>query len=188
MELKNQIAELHSKLQKDIQRFAQRVLDSTTEDVEKTTRANFMRVIPEVPADDPFVEVHTSGTFYAGKDSIGKIITCGGNQVLFIEFGAGVSHSTETSTIVMDNNKQIEWASRPPGIVGIGEYGHHRGKDDFWVYKSNNHRIAIGDEIWRLGKNGETYIKTSGIRPVRALHRALGTTFRKLGSGRLKIK
>ena len=173
-------------LEKGIDDFAYRVIETTGKDIEKTTRHNFNRVISEIPADDPIIRVYSMPTFKS-NNGWSKTILCDGNQVLFVEFGAGQKHKTETSSVAKINNQEIEYASRPYGIVGIGEWGQGRGKDDFWVYKTLNGRIAIGDDVWRISKSGTTYIKTSGIRPVRALWRAVGNSFRKLGSGRLKI-
>lgn len=55
------------------------------------------------------------------------IIYASGEQVAFVEFGAGA---------LLGNGYPGE---RPEGIVGIGEYGHGRGKSlSGWVYKDDN--------------------------------------------------
>lgn len=188
MELSNQIAETISRLKRDVDDYSRRVIEETGKEIERGARRNFKNVINDIPADDPTIFVYS---FPAIKknDSWSKSIICNGNQVLFVEFGAGETHKTETTTVVMDNNQQIEYASRPNGIVGIGEWGSHRGRDDVWFYKSKNGRESLHSHFAKYNRYNEFIMITSGIRPVRALYRAIGTAFRKLGSGRLaKLK
>lgn len=187
MKLSSQIELITKKLKQHVDNYCENVITETGNEIERSARRNFNNALDEIPADDPIIRVYSMPTF-KGSRGFQKTILCEGNQVLFTEFGVGVSHSTESSTIVMDNNKQIEYASRPAGIVGIGEYGLHRGKDDVWLYKSRNRRESLHSHFAKTNRKGEFIMITSGIRPVRALYRAVGTAFRKLGSGRLKIK
>ena len=188
MELKNQITDVITRLNKDVDDYAKRVIEETGKEIERGAKRNFNKVIGDIPADDPNILVYSMPAIKRG-DRWSKMIICNGNQVLFVEFGAGVSHQTETSTIVMSNNQQIEYASRPMGIVGIGEWGSHRGRDDVWFYKSKNGRESLHSHLAKTNRRGEFIMITSGIRPVRGLYRAIGTAFRKLGSGRLtKLK
>lgn len=197
-----------NKLVKDIERktdeLTRKTLESVCDDVVKTTQKNFNQVVDEVPADDPFVYVSQTPTFYVDKNTLGRKIECKGNQVLFIEFGAGKHEEQRTSTF--DKSSQLEYATRPFGIYPIGYYkstttsttnaewqrermsSMSRGKDDYWFYSSKTGRGSTNAEQIRYNKKGTYTMLTIGIRPVRALYRALGTSFRKLGSGRLKIK
>lgn len=52
----------------------------------------------------------------------GYKITAKGSAVFFIEFGAGVYY----------NGSEPYPEPRPQGIVGIGEYGEGKGKNDYW--------------------------------------------------------
>lgn len=178
-----------SSLNKKVEDLEKELIRDVAKSVERSTRANFNRAIGEVPADDPFVSV---SSFSFGKSCA---IQCIGNQVLFIEFGAGSQNAqkektvyrgdTEYSRLVLGNefkfidNKLTEVAPRPSGIVELGEYGKGLGKNDFWVYRTYNGRVAMGDEIWRIGKDGQSYVKTKGIRPIRALWRGVRSGVRK---------
>lgn len=165
----------------------QETLDKVCKETQLQAQRSFNRVKPEVPADYPDVVVSQSSTFYVDKETIGRKIICQGSQVLFIEFGAGIKHKTETSTIVNDGSGDIEWASRPQGIVGIGEYGKGYGKNDYWFYKSQTGRGSTNSEQIRYNPKNNSYTMiTIGIRPVRALYLAIGLAFRKLLGGKLK--
>lgn len=54
----------------------------------------------------------------------GYKVVATGNAVMFIEFGAGVYY----------NGSGSYPGELPPGVVGIGEYGQGRGKNDWWLY------------------------------------------------------
>lgn len=69
---------------------------------------------------DVVVSVVKDGTTYS--------IVANGHAVAFIEFGAGVYYNGT------DGMYPIQ---RPPGIVGIGEYGKGQGKKDAWTYQEN---------------------------------------------------
>lgn len=56
-----------------------------------------------------------------------------GEQVAFIEFGAGVFY----------NGAEGYKGERPPGIVGIGEYGKGKGKQDSWGYYDDAGELQI---------------------------------------------
>lgn len=178
-----------SSLNKKVEDLEESLIRDIAKSVERSTRSNFNRTIPEVPADDPFVSV---SSFSFGKSCA---IQCIGSQVLFIEFGAGIMNrmksidvyrgDTVYSKDIVGNgfafvdNAITEVAPRPSGIVPLGEYGKGLGKNDFWVYRTYNGRMAMGDEIWRIGKDGQSYVKTYGIRPIRALYRGVRSGVRK---------
>ena len=61
----------------------------------------------------------------------GWAIVAKGNAVCFIEFGAGVYH----------NQSEPYPNPRPPGVVGIGEYGLGKGKRQGWVFKNGKEKI-----------------------------------------------
>ena len=191
MELNNNnIKKLTQDLTKKAHQKALSMLESVCGDIVKTTQLNFNREIPNIPADDPYVKVSQTPTFYVGKNMVGRTIKCVGNQVLFVEFGAGVHEQYRTKTLAInENNEVFDYATRPSGIVPIGSYGKGRGQDDYWFYKSETGRGSMNAEQIRYNPKTNSYtMLTIGIRPVRALYRALGNTFKKLGNGRLKIK
>lgn len=185
----NNIKKVIGSLQSKAHDKALQSLDALCNDVAKTTQRNFNLEIPNIPADDPYVEVNQTPTFYVSNTKIGRKIECKGNQVLFIEFGAGIHEQNRTKTMVVVENVEFDYATRPYGIVPIGTYGKGHGMDDFWFYSSKTGRGSMNAEQIRYNTKSNTYTMiTIGIRPVRALYRALGTAFKKLGSGRLKIK
>lgn len=65
----------------------------------------------------------------------GYAVKANGHDVCFVEFGAGV----------WSNGGESYLGTRPPGIVGIGQYGKGRGKQDRWVFKKN------GEKFWTHG-------------------------------------
>lgn len=66
----------------------------------------------------------------------GYAIIAAGHAVAFIEFGSGVYH----------NSSEPYPNPRPAGIVGIGEYGDGRGKQQTWVYKDES-----GEKVFTHG-------------------------------------
>lgn len=61
----------------------------------------------------------------------GWAIVAKGNAVCFIEFGAGVYY----------NPSEPYPNPRPPGVVGIGEYGLGKGKRQGWVFKNGKEKV-----------------------------------------------
>ncbi len=66
----------------------------------------------------------------------GYAIVAEGHAVAFIEFGAGVYH----------NPGEPYPDLRPAGIVGIGEYGQGKGKQNTWVF-----RDEAGEKVFTHG-------------------------------------
>ena len=60
------------------------------------------------------------------EDSVRYTINAMGTAIAFIEFGAGVH---------FNGSGDPYHETRPEGIVGIGEYGQHRGRQQSWSYK-----------------------------------------------------
>lgn len=63
-------------------------------------------------------------------------IKANGDAVAFIEFGAGVYYNTAGYPL-----------EKPPGIVGIGEYGNHNGQKRGWVYPVSKGVGSSGRQI-----------------------------------------
>lgn len=63
----------------------------------------------------------------------GWTITASGQAVAFVEFGAGVYH----------NPSEPYPIPRPPGIVGIGEYGKGYGKRKMWGYYDEGGQLVL---------------------------------------------
>lgn len=57
----------------------------------------------------------------------GFVLEADGEQVLFMEFGAGITYSGEAYE-----------GERPAGIANIGEYGDGKGKQKAWGYYNDN--------------------------------------------------
>lgn len=67
------------------------------------------------------------------QTSNGYAIVAQGSAVAFIEFGTGVYH----------NPGEPYPNPRPPGIVGIGEYGKGKGKRRAWGYRDEGGEVVI---------------------------------------------
>ena len=65
---------------------------------------------------------------YAMPIDGGWAVVANGEQVCFVEFGAGVYYNGDDSYL----------GERPEGIVGIGEYGEKKGNRPFWVYRDSS--------------------------------------------------
>lgn len=59
-------------------------------------------------------------------------VVANGEEVCFVEFGAGVWYNGNNSSYL---------GRRPQGIVGIGQFGKKQGQRDFWVFEEGNERI-----------------------------------------------
>ena len=128
-----------------------------------------------MPADDPNVVVRRTKI-----SDHSYTIDCVGNQVLFIEFGAGRHEYTRTRTVGIVDEKETELAPRPAGITHIGGYGQRKGNDDYWFYNSVSGRESDNNRYVRTSKAGLQAMITIGIRPHRALWRARNVALKKL--------
>lgn len=72
----------------------------------------------------PFAGYHPSIKVTAEPSERGWKVIAEGQEVCFVEFGAGICYNGDDSYL----------GERPPGIVGIGEYGEGRGKQPQWLY------------------------------------------------------
>lgn len=63
----------------------------------------------------------------------GWAVVANGKEVCFVEFGAGVFYTGGESYL----------GTRPPGIVGIGQYGKGHGKQNAWGFKDENGEVYI---------------------------------------------
>lgn len=86
----------------------------------------------------------TGYTFAAGRHGNVGVVVAGGHAV-WIEFGTGVYY-----------NAGDAYPERPEGIVGIGEYGQGKGNQDFWLYPTDDERLAL------RRPNGDPVIMDSG--------------------------
>lgn len=58
-----------------------------------------------------------------------------GEEVCFVEFGAGVFFNADGGGLL----------ERPPGVVGIGEYGQGNGQYDVWAFGTGkNRKVTYG--------------------------------------------
>lgn len=112
---------------KEFERFAQNFEKMTKDKCEdlvdilaqkgaEVAKREFAQVIYDGDhAEDVFVK----------KNGPGKCdIVAEGNAVLFIEYGAGVHH----------NGAGAYPGELPEGLLGIGEFGSGKGKNDYWFY------------------------------------------------------
>lgn len=90
-----------------------------------------------------------------------------GYKVLFIEFGTGVGMGEGYPDV----------PGRPDGVVGIGEYGKHRGAHPPWIYLGGEgknpppgtHQAHNPDGSPAYSANGLPLIKTRGNPPAAAM-------------------
>lgn len=83
----------------------------------------------------------------ANGDSYIFTIIAEGQAVCFIEFGAGVYHNSTPYPL-----------EKPEGVVGIGEYGKGKGKQNYWGYYGEP-----GSNGWVVtGKRGTPVVITHG--------------------------
>ena len=180
MDLESQIARLVNNLKHDIPKVGEIVVDKLSEDITKTAQRNFNQNPEDVGADDPMVIVSRT---YAGNHAE---VICMGDQVLFIEFGAGAMNKSREAMYHSTFKDSLEWeggiretitvgyrevplygfkskggsiyevAPRPSGIVPLGEYGQRRGKDDHWVRPSKT--------MVKKNREGYVHTKDGGIR------------------------
>lgn len=118
MKIKVHLGEPVKELDTYIQRFKQRknlLLQRLAELGAHEASVRFTTAIYDGD-NDVEVEVKPSDT--------GWVIIAAGQAVCFIEFGSGVHH----------NGAEPYPNPRPPGIVGIGEYGQGKGKWQAWGY------------------------------------------------------
>ena len=178
------------KYEKKVDDFAQQTLNSFVDYASRQAQSGFDKFMIEVPADDPIVDVFTTH-IVKEKNKYSRTIECRGNQVLFIEFGAGVYHYTGDLEARLYQNVLPNIAPRPKGIDEIGNYhlakwGRSRGQDDIWFYKSQNGRESENAHLIKYNSHNEPIMVTHGNRPARALYRAIGMAMRRLLGGKLK--
>ena len=93
-------------------------------------------------------DVHLSTEESADGDNFIFTIIAEGQVVCFIEFGAGVYHNTAAYPL-----------PKPEGVVGIGEYGNGKGKQNYWAYYGDN----PGSNGWVVqGSKGRSVVITHG--------------------------
>lgn len=169
-------------LKSKIRKLERDSVEQVSADIEKSAKSNFRRAEVEIPSANKHIEVWRSKQ---GENEY--TVTAGGFQVLFVEFGAGIAHSTETSTVGFNgSNVQHDIAEKPAGIYNIGGFGKHRGLDDSWIFTDVNFIVDNGKNHthWlKQNSKGEWVYRTGGIRPIRALWRARCNAIRKLLKG-----
>lgn len=178
-------------LQGKVDELARNALNNVVDYATNQAQNGYDKFVVEVPADDPFVFVSNTPITQSGN-KMSRTINCVGNQVLFIEFGAGKYFYTGDTELRLYRNVMLDRrgnpiADKPKKIYDIGEYGSGRGKDDVWFYKSSTGRT--GDKASSLVKynsKGEPIMITHGNRPARALYRAVGMAMRRLIGGKFK--
>lgn len=69
---------------------------------------------------------------FTGEEKSGWRVLANGEEVCFVEFGAGVYYNGGNASYL---------GRRPKGIVGIGRYGKGQGKQDVWVFKKNGEKF-----------------------------------------------
>lgn len=181
-----QILHVVKKIQNKVDKMTQEALNRVVNNSTILAQEYFDRFYYEVPADDPFVFVSNTPMLQVGKTTWSRQINCVGNQVLFIEFGAGQYFYTGDLEARLYAKYLGNLATRPPMISDIGTYGSGRGKDDVWLYKSKTGRESNNASLYRYNKNNEPIMITHGNRPARALYRGVGMALRRLAEGKLK--
>ena len=172
------------KMQKSIDKLTQEALNKMVDYATNQAQNTFDRFVFEVPADDPYVFVKSTPISKIKETTYTRTISCIGNQVLFIEFGAGTWYYTDTE-VRLYSNILGGLNDRPPSIYEIGGYGSGRGKDDLWFYKSHTGRESENAHLIKFNRKGEPIMITHGNRPARALYRGVGMAIRRLKGGKL---
>ena len=176
-------------INKRVDELTKQALTNVVEFTTKNAQKSFDRFVVEVPSDDPFVSVnHTP--IIKNNGIYSSSVKCLGNQVLFIEFGAGVYHYTGDLETRLYNKYLGNLPSRPATIDDIGNYhlaisGRSRGQDDNWFYKSRTGRESNNAHLIKYNKAGQPIMFTHGNRPARALYRSIGVAMRRLLGGKL---
>lgn len=211
MTFSQQLERLIKNLNDDISKMPSIIVDAVSEDMTKSAQRNFDRDLDDVGADDPYVRVSRRVNGESAE------VICTGNQVLFIEFGAGTMNAKKGYTLdkysvsfsngyqnavitKVRSGREIpaygfkaggnEIAPRPNGIVELGEYGKGYGTQDHWVRPTKT-GVLKNRERYVFDRNGvkrEGVLWTDGTYPKRALWRARNSSLNKLLSGRLKLK
>lgn len=75
---------------------------------------------------DPGIEVYVEGPETIDGNIV-YTVNANGENVAFVEFGAGVFYNS---------GGDAYHTERPEGIVGIGEYGKGKGKREWWAFKA----------------------------------------------------
>lgn len=172
------VKNLQSKVDYQTEEALKRVIEYATTNAQN----NYDKFVIEVPADDPYVFVRHDPISKTKETTWTSKIECIGNQVLFIEFGAGIYFYTDVETRMYQD---LVGNPRPSTISNIGEYGI-RGKDDLWFYKSKTGRESENAHLIKYNRSGEPIMITHGNRPSRSLYRAVGMALRRLAGGKLK--
>lgn len=96
------------------------------------------------------------------REGDGYAVYAQGDQVAFIEFGAGVFYNGSGANYKL---------GRPPEISGIGEYGKGKGSQPLWGYYDKN----------GMTYNGKPFVHlTHGNPPANAFYHASVDTRRKI--------
>lgn len=80
-----------------------------------------------------YIENEHPVNVYSEKIQDGIAVVASGEQVAFIEFGAGVHY----------NGAESYLGKRPPNVVGIGEFGQKKGRQDVWGYYDSNGLLRL---------------------------------------------
>ena len=114
----------------EIERFQQFVAEKTQELTRKLAEVGLQE------ASFRFASAMYDGTNDSTVELIpsenGYTIMASGQAVCFIEFGAGVYY----------NGSEPYPNPRPPGVVGIGEYGYGLGKLPSWSFSDGTQRVV----------------------------------------------
>lgn len=201
------INKLCQRIEDDLDKFATGIVESLSVSIEKGARRNFNNSRGLISSDFDFVNV---ARFVDSKYQ--QTIECSGDQVLFIEFGAGAQNKSRytASEVVgwhgehiswkyterpnfgfkIKNNRLLEEAPRPAGIVELGTYGKGYGADDWWIRPSitgipnkyiGESNVHIKDKYGNdTGRVRSDVVWTKGHPPMRALWRAVRSAEKNL--------
>ena len=186
-----QVADVVSNLQKQVDSQAQEALNRVTDYATNHAQTSFDKFVIEVPADDPYVWVKSTPIMRERKRRWTRTIACIGNQVIFIEFGAGKYEYTESEVRLYSRYLGGLDHRGTPNVDDIGHYhlakwGRSRGLDDLWFYKSDTGRTSETAHLVKYNRAGDPIMITHGNRPARALYRAVGQAVMRLARGVLK--
>ena len=129
---------------KDIEAYKKEVEEKTKRlriEVAKKLKERIERIVSMSMVDE-----HIHGGYktpnatvdYRDEGANVTIVYTKGSDIVWIEFGAGVHFNR-------GGGNRSPYASKVPGIVGIGEYGKGHGKQDTWVFSEG------GEKYWTYG-------------------------------------
>jgi len=157
---------LIDELMQDVKATMPKLVDAFSREVEVNARKNFNRAVNDISGDNPYVSVSRT---VSGNNA--KII-CGGEQVLYAEFGAGLQNSYREKEVYVESHFAISRSNTLYYVqghyrtIGLNAKGFaYKGMfEDLIFYERPQGIVPLGnygvhgkDDFWfRPSTNGRT--------------------------------